>query len=317
MRVFLLTIDSSCFSKKGTDYPEVKKLKKWQENGWVDLIKSGVLEKESEEVQGQFLHTLKGKTKNLSTDYGPIFVGHTSMKYAWPYFSGKIRFEEVYKIIFGEWQRGKKADSKMRDAIQIFYHLINDRDYFVTKDIQHLIAKATALENNFGIRVRVPQDCIKEIEAYWKKADTFPPEILQIPKIVAGTCIFEQFFLKRLDGSLLFGVHKTQNNNFVLRGSLYSPNGKELVEFSDSPIIKGAKASLHQQPSSEDFNRYRIILEKQKIPRVIAVHESMKIFEAQVLSMGHLLLWGEFYNEKGEKVASATKDELGLYCGGL
>ena len=92
MRIFLLTMDSSCFSKTGDDYPEVKKLKKWQENGWIDLIKSGVLEKESEELQGQSLQTLKEKTKNLSIDYGPIFQDHTSMKYAWHYGSGRIHF---------------------------------------------------------------------------------------------------------------------------------------------------------------------------------------------------------------------------------
>ena len=74
MRIFLLTMDSCCFAAKdGEDYPQIIHLKSWQDNGWVNLVKSGVLEKESEHegLDALSRQRLKGKTKNLAVDYGP------------------------------------------------------------------------------------------------------------------------------------------------------------------------------------------------------------------------------------------------------
>ena len=73
MRICLLTMDCSCFAAKdGEDYPQIIQLKSWQDNGWVDLVKSGVLEKESEYegLDGLSRQSLRGKTKNLVVDYG-------------------------------------------------------------------------------------------------------------------------------------------------------------------------------------------------------------------------------------------------------
>jgi hypothetical protein len=190
-------------------------------------------------------------------------------------------------------------------------HLINDRDYFVTRDRHHILRNAAELETHFGIRVRSPRDCVKEIEDYWKVNGTFPPATLTNPIIIAGTNSLEQFVLQRPNGSLIFAAIKSKDDHFRIKGTLYSANGRELIDFSDKPPIKDMKASLYTNPS-EILSRNRIIIQKERFAHVVADYDGKKILEARIITGGHLLIWGMFFDENRKKVADVGKEKLEL-----
>jgi hypothetical protein len=126
MRVFQVTMDSSCFSP-AEDYADVEVLKCWQDKGWVDLIKTGVLERENKgDDSGQYIEVLRAKTKGLSLDYGIVVYGapgtpngeHIPGEYMWWYGTGRSKFEQIHEVLFGKnSQQGKKSAGNIRDAL--------------------------------------------------------------------------------------------------------------------------------------------------------------------------------------------------------
>ena len=306
----MLTMDSCCFPKIGED-DSVEKLKTWQDKGWVDLIITDVLEKETEELYGEHRKKVEEKTKSLSKDYGLPLLGHISSKFWFSPVNGSVeKFLEIYEVVFNEPWQEKAKKNNTRDALHLHTHLINDRDYFITRD-SRILGKRDELEC-LGIKVRTSEAAIKEMEDYWRKNGIFPPEIITTPKIIVGTCFFDQFLIKKPSGSVNFAILKSKDDFFIFRGTLYSPNGEELIEFSEKPIIKHEKASLHAY-SFESQNKNRIILDKKSFACVVATYNRKKILEARVLTKGHLLVQGEFFNKRGKIEVSACKEELRIF----
>ena len=144
MRFFLLTMDANCFdARTEDDYPEVKKLKGWQDYGWVDLIKTDVFEKDHEGSYGQHLQSIENKASDLSLDYG-FSYGTTDIG----------RFQMLYnEILFRGVIGGNKDKIKARmcDVGHLACHSVNERDYFLTKDGDFLLKK-NELEKDYGIK---------------------------------------------------------------------------------------------------------------------------------------------------------------------
>ncbi len=267
MRIFLLTMDSNCFNAKTQkDYPEVEQLKTWQDNGWIDLIKTDVLERESENCYGQHLRNLRDKTKNLSLDYGATMPDIGIL-------------EQIYTAILFSGMSWEKEGNRF-DAQHLACHVMNGRDYFLTED-GHFLDKKDELEKRYGVKVRTPRDCINEIEGLWRKEGTFPPEILTNPKIIAGTCIFEQFLPRTAEGDIIFEASKWHDNWFILRGTLYSPEGEELISFSEKPSIRNERASLFSY-QFEPYSKNKIILDKEKYACVVAEYREKLPFSFEL-----------------------------------
>lgn len=384
MRFFLLTMDANCFdARTEDDYPEVKKLKGWQESGWVDLIKTDVFEKDHVSLYGELglLQNIENKASDLSLDHG-FSYGTTDIG----------RFQMLYnEILFSGVIGGKKDKIKARmcDVGHLACHSVNERDYFLTKD-GHFLRKKVELERDYGIKVRTPEECVGELENLWRNNGQFPPEVLDSPKIIGGTSSFEQFCPRTPGGDLIFGVFKSENKYFIFRGMLRSPDGKELIEFMDKPCIKNERAQLFCN-ESQDRNRIIIdrktwacakavyyedvfsiepefktnlphkdlmrnlrrrfrsegielsknprngILRKGAIQEIVAwgtekntirtyiiredenrlsVYKTRRILEARVLTKGHLLLWGDFFDEKGKIKVSLGKEEFTISAAG-
>jgi len=313
MRIFQVTIDSSCFAANPAiqKFPdEIKLLTEWNNKGWIDLIKSDVLEKETDDIQNLIgKKNLKELTKSLATDYGINLYGHSHSN--WGFQDGESRFNEIYKMIFPgiAMQDGVKTKNRVRDALHLDTHSINNRDYFVNNDV-HYLSKREIIKNKFNIEIVDPKECVEIISNQWENNPGNSPAINQNEsKIIAGTCKFDNFILRE-EKEIIFSIIN-MNGFFVFGGYIYNSEGNKMAEFGDKVIVSGEGFNIHAY--SDPARESKIILSKNDINEgrtfssVILSHNKERILEAKILADGKIWVFGELFNSLGQRAAFFDK----------
>ena len=317
MRVFQITADSSCFAasdNRQSFREEIGRLLEYNVKGFVDLIKSDVLEKESEDLRSTELKSqLKNKTKRLATDYWAWFSSdHTGS--GWAVGGGsESKFEEIYSTLFGETFAGETIGNKgkIRDAIHLDIHLINERDFFITLDKKHFLNKKEILRQKFNVEVMNPQECLIAMEAYWANDPGSDPRsrknlCLLPPRIIAGTSLMPSLNLWTPEQKSIFSISATTDGFYFIQGIMYDSFGDRVCELEKCAIIRKQRAGLHTL--SDPGRTGRIIICGKLYAHVILISEREKLLEAKVLGDGSLWVFGRFYNDKGQEIAHVTKE---------
>ncbi len=323
MRIFQITMDSSCFAafeKRQKFENEIEELIELNNKGWIDLIKPDVLEKETQDFLEKAakidankitaFENLKNKTKTLATDYGIGLYGHTYSK--WIVGDRKSKLIEVYTALWGKplWQKGKQEKNKIRDAIHLDTHLINERDFFVTND-RHFLYKMDVLKKKFDVEILNPKECLEKIKEYWlnnsgSSQNSSQNFLILPPRIIAGTCLFQSLNLRTPEGQSIFSISTNTNAFYFIKGIIYDFSGDILFEIKDRIEIYKEGACLHG--IADPAREAKILLEDKLYPHIIFIFNSEKLLEAKVLGDGSLWLFGKFYNKKGQQIAYFNKN---------
>lgn len=324
MRIFQITMESSCFAakEKKQKFPDaIKELTKLNNKGWIDLIKPDVLERETQDFLEKAtkittkgitaFKNLKNKTKTLATDYGTNLHGHTHSK--WSISDRESKLTEVYAILWGKplWQKGKQEISKIRDAMHLDTHLINERDFFVTNE-KHFLDKINILKIKFNIEIMNPEECIKKIKEYWSNNSSSSScyssnTTILPPRIIAGTCLFNSLNLRTPEGQSVFSIFTDANGFYFIQGTIYDSSGKAILEIIKEKVkIHGEKTWLHALP--DPARKAKIFIEDKFFSHIILISNSKKLLEVKVLGDGSLWLFGKIYNEKGQQIAYFNKN---------
>ncbi len=320
-------MDSSCFAaseEKQNFKDEIKELIELNNKGWVDLIKPDVSEKETQaflekatkiSAKGKkAFENLKNKTKTLATDYGTGLNGHTYSK--WIVSGRKSKLIEIYTALWGKplWQKGKQGPNKIRDAMHLDTHLINERDFFITNEVKHFLNRRATLKKMFNIEIMNPEECLKKIKEYWLNNPGSSPDSIQIspPRIIAGTCLFKGLNLRTPEGQSIFSIFTDENGFYFIQGTIYDFSGEVILEIKENGRIRvgknGGGTSLHF--FADPARKAKILFDNELYPHIIFIFNSEKLLEAKILGDGSLWLFGKFYNKKGQQIACFNKNML-------
>jgi len=316
MRIFQITMESSCFAasqKRQKFKDEIKELMDLNDKGWIDLIKPDVLEKETDDILGRGKTSLRDKTKTLATDYGIGLWGHTHSK--WIVDGRKSKLIKIYNALWGKplWQKGGQEKNKIRDAMHLDTHLINERDFFITNEEKHFLNKKGILKKKFNVEILNPKECLEKIKEYWlnnpgSSPDSSRNHSILSPRIIGGTCIMRGLNLRTPDGQSIFSIFTNTNGFYFIQGIIYDSSGDILLEIKDGVKICKEEARLHAL--ADPVRKAKILIEDKLYPHIIFIFNSEKLLEAKVLGDGSLWLFGKFHNEKGQQIAYFNKDVL-------
>jgi hypothetical protein len=168
MRIFQITLDSCCIDKTGQHRPGVEILRRWYANGWVELVQTSTVRRETEGCPNEERPELERQWHGVPVDTGVGVEGLTSPP--WGFQDVDNRYREISRVLFPTTRGLPRQESKVRDVLDIQTHLLNDRDVFVTADQGHILKPRARyrLQRHLGVVVCRALEAVARIQAAWE-----------------------------------------------------------------------------------------------------------------------------------------------------
>ncbi len=308
MRIFWLTLDSSCFStRRGQHYPGVDVLLKWNETGWVDLVAAQALVRERQKLTGPSRETLEAKTKDISIDIAPLV---SARRLASGELGCRATFEQIAGVLFGG--ERQLTSGQLADVEHINTHIWCERDIFVTRDRKHFLKNAKRIQRRLGALVMSPTEAVAHIDNAWKADGFMDPRTRHIKaNVIAGTCELGEggIGFRSEDGAFHFNIQVTQDWYYFLQGQFYGSDGSLLAEFGREDV-RIARHEVRVSALGIGYiaePRCRIYIGDKRYGYVLGFRGSHRFLELRVLANYKMVVLGELYTPSGNLIAKFAR----------
>lgn len=157
-----VTIDTNCINARSS-LPAMNQLERLHRDGQLELVKSDVLDTELQ--RSRYESVAQAKSAALGEDTGTLVIGHSRIGHARVGTDGDaVLYDDIATTLFGHPVR-RLHKRQVRDVMMIATHMKHRRDSLVTLD-NDLLGKRTELQENFGVRVLSPDQCLAQVPGW-------------------------------------------------------------------------------------------------------------------------------------------------------
>ncbi|HOC52406.1 MAG TPA: hypothetical protein PKJ39_01590 [Caldisericia bacterium] len=332
MYIPLVVIDTNLINSK----QEILKMNEIEELfhlGLIDIYVSSVVYMELK--KDKTINSIKRfqKISSYETLLGSQYFGDS---YAIEWAGRKSLFDEIFKIIVGKTLREAKfqkdfTNNTFRDIIHLDECWINMADYFLTMDNKILSKRNNLYVIGYDIKIMTPDECLNDINNRlindFNNLTKFEisERLKHKPPLILGTNFFNKVtIIDPITKEMIFKCDWKRNKIFI-EAKIYNKQGEMLLEIMPDKEIEIKNKDVIFTLLENEFKVYEISLNSGNAEfyinsflrigdlackRFSCSYNNLPIFYGRITPTNHILIFGEFYNSKGNLVIKIEKEKL-------